>query len=463
MDKHVEENKIRLLLDLVLKLNETFLEASDLEDVLSAVLVGITAGEGLGFNRAFLFKLDEDSGHIKGSAAIGPASAEEAGRIWHEISVKRLSLFDILDNVRTRMKDEGNPLLSVISGFSVPLDNADHVLVASLQGQGAMHVRRGEALIFDGGHELCDLFGVDEFAVVPLVTHRRPFGVVVADNYITRRRITESDLDALHLFAGLGSIALCQASMCSLMQDRIVDLQRLNSEVVRSRGLLIKAERYAAIGKMADQLLHELRNPVSAIGGLAGVLRKRLSRDSGLGKYAENIITQCERIERTLDELFELAHEPTLSGTEEVRLHGLVSATLDIFRHEMARLDIDLEVNFPDQEPVVHVDRAYFQQALINVIKNAIEAMPDGGLLVVSVEYDDTTVNIRVKDSGLGIARAHLNRLDEPFFTTKSHAMGLGLSLGKKVLEQHGGSLAVECNEAGGATVTLTVPRCHKA
>jgi signal transduction histidine kinase len=84
--------------------------------------------------------------------------------------------------------------------------------------------------------------------------------------------------------------------------------------------------------------------------------------------------------------------------------------------------------------------------------------MPDGGCLGISVELGDSLVKIKVMDSGLGIARGHLNRLDEPFFTTKSHAMGLGLSLGKKVLEQHGGTLSVEQNSSGGATVTLSLP-----
>lgn len=453
-----ENNKIRLLLDLVLKLNDTFLQSAELKDVLNAVLVGITAGEGLGFNRAFLFKLNTESNCLEGSMAMGPSSPEEAERIWREINNRNLSLFDIMLDVKLKSRNEAVALKSLMDGISVSMDDTEHVFVAAIQGPKALYIKKYDETPLHGCVELCDAFGVEELAVVPLVTHQQPFGVVVADNFVTRRPITDSDLDALHLFAGLASIALCQANMCSLMEERIVDLQRLNSEVVRSRGLVIKAERYAALGKMADQLLHELRNPLSAIGGIAGMLSRRLAAEHDLTKYTDNIVQLCGRMERTLNEVFDLFNTPEVCQ-EKVRLYQLISASLEIFRYEMERLNISLELQLPEPEPVACVDRSYFQQALINVLKNAVEAMPDGGSLEVAVEHDDSNIIIKVTDSGLGIARGHLSRLDEPFFTTKSHAMGIGLSLGKRVMEQHGGTLYIEQNDKGGATVTLSLPQ----
>ena len=459
MEDVTRDNKIRLLLDLVLKLNDTFLQASDLDDVLNAVLVGITAGEGLGFNRAFLFQVQDGDGgsYLEAVKAIGPVSPEEAAMVWHEISEQKLSLFDIMLNVKVRARSGNEPLINMAKGISVPLDETDHVFVASLRGRCGIHARRGEKAAFSGIEELCDALGIEEFSVVPLVTHQRPFGIVVADNFITGAPIVESDLETLHLFAGLGSIAICQANMCSLMEERIVDLQRLNAEVIRNRGLLIQAERHAALGRMADQLLHQLRNPLSAIGGMAGLLARKSGGEPVVKKYTDSILEHCGRMERTLDEVFDLFHTPDVSY-EDVRLYKLIAASLEIFGHELKRLNISSSLDLPEPEPVLRLDRTYFQQALVNVIKNAIEAMPDGGCLGISVELGKSLVKIKVMDSGLGIARGHLNRLDEPFFTTKSHAMGLGLSLGKKVLEQHGGTLSVEQNSSGGATVTLSLP-----
>ena len=459
MEEVRRDNRIRMLLDLVVKLNDTFLQASDLDDVLNAVLVGITAGEGLGFNRAFLFQLQNQGldSRFEAVKAIGPSSPEEAAHVWQEINDQGLSLFDIMLNVKVRARSGEAPLLERVKGISVSLNQEDHVFVTSVRTQSALHVMSGDNVIFNGVSELRQALGVDEFAVVPLVTHQRPFGVVVADNFITGSPIREGDLEALHLFVGLGSVAICQANMCSLMEDRIVDLQRLNTEVIRNRGLLIQAERQAALGRMADQLLHQLRNPLSAIGGMAGLLSKKAGGDPVVTKYTESILNQCARMERTLDEVFDLFHTPDVKY-EEVRLYQLICASLEIFGHELKRLNIEYSLDLPEPEPLVRLDRSYFQQALVNVIKNAIEAMPDGGSLDILVEQDDSTVRIKVRDSGLGIARGHLNRLDEPFFTTKSHAMGLGLSLGKKVMEQHGGTLSVEQNSSGGATVTLTLP-----
>ena len=459
MEQTNRDNKIRLLLDLVLKLNDTFLQASDLDDVLNAVLVGITAGEGLGFNRAFLFKLQdyEEGGRLEAVKAIGPASAEEAAQVWNEISERQLSLFDIMLNMKVRARSGDEPLIDLVREISVPIDDVEHVFIASIREHAALHVRREDHSTFRGVSSLCEALNAGEFAVVPLVTHQRPFGVVVADNFITGAPVFETDLEALHLFAGLGSIAICQANMCSLMEERIVDLQRLNAEVIRNRGLLIHAERQSALGRMADQLLHQLRNPLSAIGGMAGLLAKRTGGDPVVKKYTGSIISQCVRMERTLDEVFELFHTPDVKY-EDVKLYQLISASVGIFDHELRRLKIISRLDLPAPEPVIRLDRTYFQQALVNVIKNAIEAMPDGGRLDVSVEHGDALVTIKVIDSGLGIARGHLNRLDEPFFTTKSHAMGVGLSLGKKVLEQHGGTLSIEQNSCGGATVILSIP-----
>ncbi len=459
MEEITWNNKIRLLLDLVLKLNDTFLQASDLDDVLNAVLVGITAGEGLGFNRAFLFQVQEHQGisRLEPVKAIGPVSSEEAAQVWQDISDRKLSLFDIMLNIKIRAFSGDERLITLVKDINVPIDESDHVFNASLNGQCAVHAQCDDTSGLQGISELCALLGTSEFAVVPLVTHQRPFGVVLADNFITGRPVSQSDLEALHLFAGLGSIAICQANMCSLMEERIVDLQRLNAEVIRNRGLLIQAERQAALGRMADQLLHQLKNPLSAIGGMAGLLARKTDGDSIVKKYTDSILEQCGRMERTLDEVFDLSHTPDVHY-EDVRLYQLMSASLEIFAYELKRLNISASLDLPEPEPVIRLDRTYFQQALVNVIKNAIEAMPDGGSLDISVRHEKSRVEIKVVDSGLGIARGHLNRLDEPFFTTKSHAMGLGLSLGKKVLEQHGGTLSVKQNSSGGATVTLSIP-----
>ncbi len=460
MNQVTHDNKIRLLLDLVLKLNDTFLQASDLEDVLNAVLVGITAGEGLGFNRVFLFQLVDHlpDSHLKATKAIGPASPEDAAQVWNIINEAHMSLFDIMLNVKLMSSKEDNPLTSMVKDISVPLNDEAHIFVTSLREHCSLHIMRGdETADYKGAKELLDTLQTDEFAVVPLVTHQKPFGVIVADNSITRTPIEPGDVEALHLFAGLGSIAICQANMCSLMEERIVELQRLNAEVVRNRGLLIQAERQAAVGRMADQVLHQLKNPLSVIGGMAGLLDKKIAPDSTKKKYILAIKEKCAIMERILNELSDLLQVPEVN-CEDVRLNKLVSASVDIFRHEFKRFDIECILDLPEPEPVICVDRTHFQQALVNVIKNAVEAMPDGGILHVSVTSDDNHIKIEVMDTGLGVAKGHLSRLDEPFFSTKSHAMGLGLSQGKKVLEQHGGTLSVEQNSNGGATVVLSLP-----
>jgi signal transduction histidine kinase len=297
--------------------------------------------------------------------------------------------------------------------------------------------------------------GASEFAVAPLFAQEDAYGVILADNFVTGRPLDQGDVDALQLFAGLASIAVGKTRMCEMLEERIQALRTLNDEVERNKDQLVEAERYAALGRMADQLLHEIRNPLSTIGGMARILKRKL-KDSELNNYAEIMIKESERVEKTLTTIFDFAKVPELNQ-ELVRVCDLIKASLALLNSELDRHNITLNVHFPDLEPVLFLDRIYIQQAFLSIMKNAVEAMPEGGLLTVSVSIHERNVEIQITDTGLGMARGHLNRADEPFFTTKTHGLGLGLSLAKRVIELHGGFMCLTRNELGGTNASISL------
>ena len=444
------------LLDLAVKLNSAFLMAHDLDEILQAVLVGVTIGEGLGFNRAFLFQLDTEKKYVEGKLAIGPASPEDAGRIWADISKKQLSLFEILDDVKEAFYDKAHPLNQLVVQIKVPLSEKDHILIRAVNERSAFWVGGKSENGSVAPEDLEEILDVGEFAVAPLFAQEEAYGVILADNFVTGRPIDQGDVDALQLFAGFASIAVGKTRMCEMLEERVRALRTLNEEVERNKDQLVEAERYAALGRMADQLLHEIRNPLATIGGMAKILKRKL-KDSELTDYAETMVRESERVERTLTVIFDFANVPELNP-ELVRVCDLLKASLALLQSELDRHNITLNVDFPDLEPVLFLDRIYIQQAFLSTFKNAVEAMPDGGMLTVSVSISEGNVEIQIIDTGLGMAKGHLNKADEPFFTTKTYGLGLGLSLAKRVIELHGGFMCLIRNKLGGTNVSITLP-----
>ena len=447
-------SRIRLLLDLALKLNSTFLKAQDLNDIFQATLVGITAGDGLGFNRAFLIALNEESNCLEGRLAIGPADAEDASRIWSEIFYKSLSLFEILEGVKNDFKGDSNPINRLVKNIQVPISDTQNILIKAMSERRAIKVNDGSDE--QGSSIIKKLLNSREFAVVPVVTDEKMYGVIIADNFITGATITDEDIDALYLFATLASIAVCKTNMCGRLEEWIIKLKNMNEEMERNKDLIVEAERLSVIGRMADQLFHEIKNPLTTLGGMAKILKKKLT-DPELGIYADQIVRDAQRLERILDSVFDCSHEPN-PKQEKTGLDQLIRTSLALFNKEFDSLDITVQYNNSEPSIELDIDQRLMQQAFLNIFKNSAEAMPDGGILIVSVMNKGGIIEIQITDTGLGIARGHLRHIDEPFFTTKTQGTGLNLCLAKRTVSVHGGSLCVTSNKFRGATVTITLP-----
>ncbi len=448
--------RLRLLLELAVKLRTAFLRTQDLDRILQAVLVGVTAGEGLGFNRAFLVSLNTQDQYLEGMLAIGPASREEAHRIWAEIAERSLGLFEILDGVQTAVSNQGHPLNRIVRNIRVPMEDTKHVLVRAIRERKAFLVGDGAPPGLAVPSDLVSLLGTDHLAVVPLASDETAYGVILADNAITKDPIMQEDVEALQLFAGLASIAVDKARICAMLGAQIHELHRFNEAVEQNKDILIQAERYRALGQMADQLLHEIRNPLSAVGGIARRLHSK-SKDGETQQYAEVILRETHRLEHILKGLSDFTSAPQLD-LKPVQLYELIEASIAVLQSELVRHHIGWQTHLPEPKPVLNLDRNQIQQALLNILKNAVEAMPEGGLLTVEVQHRDHNVEILVTDTGRGIISTNLTKALEPFFTTKTRSMGLGLTLAKRVLELHGGSVSLKGTKAGGTAVALTLP-----
>ncbi len=249
--------------------------------------------------------------------------------------------------------------------------------------------------------------------------------------------------------------------------DEIGDLTRAFNQMTRdlrnSRNELIGAERLATAGKMAASFAHEIRNPLSSMRMLAQmVMRKANLSESRRKQSMQYILEEIERIDVIVKGFMDFARPASLRLAPH-DLNQVLQEVLDLMEANLNHHRITLIKKFAPDHPPISLDRDKLKQAFMNIVLNAMDAMPGGGTLeILTVRQiasrDSDKVRIDIVDTGIGIPPEDLNRLFEPFFTTKSQGTGLGLANAKRVLEQHGGDIQSKSVVGQGTTVSLWLP-----
>jgi len=229
-------------------------------------------------------------------------------------------------------------------------------------------------------------------------------------------------------------------------------LTRTHESLRKERERRRRAERHAMLGRMATSLAHEVRNPVAAIRLHAQLLDSAPPQEAAISRQL--IASEAQRIEALVGQWLSYA-KPAPPVLAEVNLVEALRQALNIIepqaRHAGVLLDSTLAQDMPPL--VILADRHRLQQVLGNLLLNAVQAMPRGGRVNVCLEDCAAQVRVVVEDEGAGFSAAALARLGEPFYSEKEGGMGLGLAVAKDICEAHGGGLAVETRDGGGARV----------
>jgi signal transduction histidine kinase len=233
-------------------------------------------------------------------------------------------------------------------------------------------------------------------------------------------------------------------------------LSEQNIVVSRDKSLLVEAERHDALGQISAQVFHAIRNPLVAIGGLAKRILNK-GEDTNLSTYAEVIVKEVARLERILNDLFHFT-QPEELHKQTINPVRLVKNALALLKTDLEKDKISIHLEAPDQLPNLVVDVRQMEEALVHIIKNAIEAHPEQGKIELKLRKDDHHLFFIVKDYGLGIRSIHESRVTEPFFSTKVYGSGLGLSLAKKYIQLHKGSLRIVSCSSSGTKVVVKLP-----
>ena len=447
--------RIDRALALNLRMSRAYLRINNLDRLMRAVLTGITAHEGLGFNRAFLLLHNEDRTRLKGRHAIGPVSLEEGMAIWRGMAAEQLTLDALLTRLERGEPQEDAPIVELVRALEIDLRDEGHIMARALRERRLIVVREGRADC-PVPEEAARFSGTDSFVVAPICLPEREVGVVVADNFISRQPFDELRLRALESFVAQAGLALEHGRLYQEMLDKVADLEEASRALHKNNEMLVTAGRYSALGHMAAQLTHNLRNPLTAIGGAARLLSRR-GGAKGLQRFFDVITDEVGKVEKILDDLDRFV-ETIQPVYERVSLPGLAKSALLLYRREMLRRGIVLRLDCPEDLPEIEADPKLVQQAVVHLIANAIDAMPKGGELGIAITAEDGGQSLAVTDTGGGISAAIMDNVRDPFFTTKTVGAGLGLSLVQRTLKDHGGSLSLGNREGGGAEARIWLP-----
>lgn len=241
--------------------------------------------------------------------------------------------------------------------------------------------------------------------------------------------------------------------------DRTAQLEEKNLLLVKTQEDLVRAAKLADIGMLAAGVAHEINNPMAIIRGNAELLQMALPEDDPNREEVDTIAQQVGRVERIIGSLLKFARQQQRRlGT--VSLHPLLDDILKQMGHQVPLTGIEIRKEYAADLPTLDGDPDHLRQVFTNLVLNAIQAMPGGGVLTVATARDEEagTCTISVGDTGSGIAPEDLKRIFSPFFTTKSEGTGLGLSVSYGIVRDHGGNIQVESKAGEGTAFRVVLP-----
>lgn len=243
-----------------------------------------------------------------------------------------------------------------------------------------------------------------------------------------------------------------------LLVKDISEINRLEQKIQRS-------EKLSAISTLSAAVAHEIRNPLSAMDLNLGLLEEEITSVQGdalsIRRYLDVLHIEIKRLKGILDSFARFSN-PNQLALEELKLEPIFQHLVTLIRAEALEKGIDIETEISVNVSPILIDENQMTQVFLNIMINAIQAMPSGGKLTIQAEEQRLSgkqwVNIRFIDTGIGIDRKTINKIFEPFFSSRPGGTGLGLAISHRIIEDHGGFIFVESAEGKGTTFTVQLP-----
>jgi two-component system NtrC family sensor kinase len=241
--------------------------------------------------------------------------------------------------------------------------------------------------------------------------------------------------------------------------ERNEELAEINARLQSAQAQLVQSEKLASVGQLTAGIVHDVKNPLAVIKGLAEELHEEVGIDPSTRAQLTTIRDSASRASTIVTDLLKFARQST-PEMQRRDMRETIQSSLRLTEYLTRKGKIEVSVELPDQPVMMAYDAQQIEQVLINLITNAVQAMQHGGSLRVNLTKSGSKIAIAVQDTGTGIPKQNLNRIFDPFFTTKpeGEGTGLGLSVSYGIVSRHGGTIEVESELGWGTTFTVFLP-----
>ena len=258
------------------------------------------------------------------------------------------------------------------------------------------------------------------------------------------------------------TVALQKATENYLSCTRTLEkkVEEKTDELEKTQDYLIQSEKLASLGKLAAGIAHEINNPLTSILINSYLISEMLENDVAFGENIKLIIDETNRCSKIVKGLLEFSRQSP-PEKEFANINEVIEKTLLLFESQVLANNVRVEKKLNENLPVILIDVNKIEQVLTNLILNALDAMPGGGILVISsqMSVDNQFVEVKIRDTGSGIPKEYVSQIFDPFFTTKGiKGTGLGLSVSYGIVQQHDGTINVQSEVGKGTTIVISLP-----
>jgi signal transduction histidine kinase len=255
-----------------------------------------------------------------------------------------------------------------------------------------------------------------------------------------------------------GLLADEQREKHQALEETTIQLKKVYQELQDSFEHVKRAERLAAIGNLSAGLAHEIRNPLASIEGAADILEQGRVTEEQRMEFLGIIKKECHRLNRLLTNLLDFAR-PRPPERSKVLVNSWLDSVVNLTGHTAGKKAITIQMRVTPPQISLEGDEEQLKQVLLNLLLNAIQAMPSGGEILLTACSQESRILIEVIDEGSGVTAQDLEKMFNPFFTTKEDGTGLGLAVAHQIISQHGGTLSARNNPEKGMTFSITLPQ----
>ncbi len=288
------------------------------------------------------------------------------------------------------------------------------------------------------------------FVIVPLVLHNRPIGIYVIHTEKPQQDFSNQDIQLLTVLANQAAVGVENWRT----RQKLIEA---HTQLKASQAQMLQAAKLAAIGELAANIVHEIKNPVQILMMHAEIARRGKTIPNREEQQAIQIKRLAEITTRLMNFARNVSEEMPMTS---VSVNRAIEEMVDLVKHEFLNEKIKIDLRLAEKLPPITGNANYLQQVFLNFLLNARDAMPKGGTITIETELKGLNILTRFSDTGTGIEPQHLSKIFNPFFTTKGEGKGtgLGLSICKTIVAQHHGEIQVQSTVGQGTTFTVVLP-----